>query len=89
MRRRVDLQAHNEKCRALGKAENQLIPLSWQQRTFGYVFTFGGSGLVKDFVSARYFEAVHANLRDVSSVRRFKYLLNYRVAHAAVGPDLV
>jgi hypothetical protein len=41
VRRLIDLQSHNEECRALGRAENQLIPLSWLQRTFGYVFTFG------------------------------------------------
>lgn len=47
VRRLIDLQSHNEECRALGKAEGLLIPLSLGQRTFGYVFTFGMKKLEK------------------------------------------
>ncbi|MDB5616726.1 hypothetical protein [Tardiphaga sp.] len=41
VRRLIDLQAHNEELRARGRPENQLLPLSWLQRKFGYIWTFG------------------------------------------------
>jgi hypothetical protein len=41
VRRIIDLQAHNEECRAQGMSEADLIPLSGWQRTMGYAFTPG------------------------------------------------
>ncbi|SIO61501.1 hypothetical protein SAMN05443247_08846 [Bradyrhizobium erythrophlei] len=41
VRRIIDLQAHNEECRAQGTPETDLIPLSGWQRMMGYVFTPG------------------------------------------------
>lgn len=41
VRRLIDLQAYNEECRAMGKSEADLIPLSGWQRAVGYVFTPG------------------------------------------------
>ncbi|MEC5293453.1 MULTISPECIES: hypothetical protein [unclassified Aurantimonas] len=39
-RRLVDLQARNEELRGRGAGEDAMVPLSWWQRRFGYVFTF-------------------------------------------------
>jgi hypothetical protein len=40
-RRLIEMQAHNEECRAQGISESKLIPLRFWQRRLGYVFTFG------------------------------------------------
>jgi hypothetical protein len=40
-KRLVDLQARNDECRARGFSPDDLVPLSWLQRSFGYIFTFG------------------------------------------------
>ena len=47
VRRLVDLQAYNEELRALGKPETVLVPLTWWQRTVGYVFTPGMAKIEK------------------------------------------
>jgi hypothetical protein len=39
VRRLVDLQAQNEEARSRGITDDNLVPLSRLQRTFGYVFT--------------------------------------------------
>jgi hypothetical protein len=41
VRRLIDLQAQNEEARGRGISPEDLVPLSWLQRVFGYVFTFG------------------------------------------------
>ncbi|MGY3347148.1 MULTISPECIES: hypothetical protein [unclassified Bradyrhizobium] len=40
-KRLVDLQARNDECRARGFPPDELAPLNWTQRVFGYFFTFG------------------------------------------------
>lgn len=35
----IDIMAHNDTSRARGVAEGELVPLSWSQRTLGYIFT--------------------------------------------------
>ncbi len=40
-KRLVDLEARNDECRARGFPPDDLVPLSWAQRSFGYFFTFG------------------------------------------------
>lgn len=39
--RLVDIDARNEELRSRGNPAEDLIPLSWSQSIFGYVFTFG------------------------------------------------
>ena len=39
--RLIDLDARNEEMRSRGYSAEDLVPLSWMQITFGYVFTFG------------------------------------------------
>lgn len=41
VRRLIDLQAQNEEARSRGTSDDQLVPLTRLQRTFGYAFTFG------------------------------------------------
>ena len=40
-KRLIDLQARNDECRARGFPPEDLAPLSWAQRSFGYFVTFG------------------------------------------------
>jgi hypothetical protein len=40
-KRLIDLQARNDECRARGFPPDELVPLSWAQRSFGYIATFG------------------------------------------------
>ncbi|WP_445219829.1 hypothetical protein ACKWRH_06710 [Bradyrhizobium sp. Pa8] len=41
VRRLVDLQAQNEEARSRDVPSEHMVPLTWSQRTFGYVCTFG------------------------------------------------
>jgi len=41
VKRLIDLQAQNEEARARGVSDDKRVPLSWPQRTFGYLWTFG------------------------------------------------
>jgi hypothetical protein len=41
VRRLIDLQAQNEEARSRDLPSEYIVPLTWSQRTFGYVFTFG------------------------------------------------
>jgi hypothetical protein len=41
VKRLIDLQAQNEEARAREVPDDKCVPLSWPQRTFGYLWTFG------------------------------------------------
>ncbi|WP_152535354.1 hypothetical protein [Bradyrhizobium sp. Ai1a-2] len=41
VRRLIDLQAQNEEARSRDLSSEHMVPLTWAQRSFGYVFTFG------------------------------------------------
>jgi hypothetical protein len=41
VRRLIDLQAQNEEARSRDLPSEHMVPLTWPQRTFGYVLTFG------------------------------------------------
>ena len=58
-RRLVDLQARNEELRSRGAKEDVMVPLSWWQRGFGFVFTFDMTRLER---WKAYREAVAGNL---------------------------
>ncbi|WP_416192958.1 hypothetical protein [Nitrobacter sp. TKz-YC01] len=61
-KRLVDLQARNDECRARGFPPEDLVPLSWAQRYFGYIVTFGLRRL-EDWKSDRQREAGAASSR--------------------------
>jgi hypothetical protein len=61
VKRLVEIRASNEECRARGIAEAKLIPLSWAQCKFGYVFTFGLRKLEKRKAAMEAAEEEQAN----------------------------